>query len=151
MATSSTKLCRLAHLLPFRVQWTAFWLHTCANLSWSSSMIFLYTALLRQIILSIWSWCLIPWNQHQLKVNKSKCSFAQNQLAYLGYIIGEHGVSTDWYFFFLRFFYWFFLEFFFCMYIFLFCHFYLYYHYIDNLNIIPDDKPKGDSDFFLFW
>jgi hypothetical protein len=28
-------------------------------------------------------------------VKKSKCSFAQNLLAYLGYIIGEHGVSTD--------------------------------------------------------
>ncbi|XP_040379158.1 uncharacterized protein LOC121054199 [Oryza brachyantha] len=29
------------------------------------------------------------------KVKLSKCSFAQQQLSYLGYIIGVHGVSTD--------------------------------------------------------
>ena len=33
--------------------------------------------------------------QHQLFVKASKCSFAKQQLEYLGHIIGEHGVATD--------------------------------------------------------
>lgn len=32
---------------------------------------------------------------HQLFVKASKCSFAKQQLEYLGHIIGEHGVATD--------------------------------------------------------
>lgn len=32
---------------------------------------------------------------HQLKVKKSKCSFAQQRLAYLGHIMSPNGVSTD--------------------------------------------------------
>uniref|UniRef100_J3KY79 Reverse transcriptase domain-containing protein n=1 Tax=Oryza brachyantha TaxID=4533 RepID=J3KY79_ORYBR len=34
-------------------------------------------------------------HEHQWKVKLSKCSFGQQQLFYLGYIIGVHGVSTD--------------------------------------------------------
>lgn len=34
-------------------------------------------------------------HKHQLKVKKSKCSFAQQKLAYLGHIISPNGVSTD--------------------------------------------------------
>jgi hypothetical protein len=34
-------------------------------------------------------------NQHQLYLKKSKCSFAQQSLEYLGHIISHHGVSTD--------------------------------------------------------
>nr|ABA96448.2 retrotransposon protein, putative, unclassified, expressed [Oryza sativa Japonica Group]BAG99806.1 unnamed protein product [Oryza sativa Japonica Group] len=33
--------------------------------------------------------------EHQWRVKISKCSFAQQQLSYLGHIIGVHGVSTD--------------------------------------------------------
>jgi hypothetical protein len=33
--------------------------------------------------------------EHQLYLKYSKCSFAQNQLEYLGHIISEHGVATD--------------------------------------------------------
>jgi hypothetical protein len=33
--------------------------------------------------------------QHQLFVKASKCSFAQQELDYLGHIIGKHGVATD--------------------------------------------------------
>lgn len=33
--------------------------------------------------------------KHQLKVKSSKCSFAQQRLAYLGHIISPNGVSTD--------------------------------------------------------
>lgn len=33
--------------------------------------------------------------QHQLYMKRSKCSFAQTQLEYLGHIISDHGVSTD--------------------------------------------------------
>ena len=33
--------------------------------------------------------------EHQFKVKLSKCSFAQQQLTYLGHVIGVHGVSTD--------------------------------------------------------
>lgn len=32
---------------------------------------------------------------HQLKVKRSKCSFGQTQLAYLGHIISKNGVATD--------------------------------------------------------
>lgn len=32
---------------------------------------------------------------HQLKVKRSKCSFAQSKLAYLGHIISANGVATD--------------------------------------------------------
>lgn len=28
-------------------------------------------------------------------MKQSKCSFAQRQIAYLGHVINEHGVSTD--------------------------------------------------------
>lgn len=34
-------------------------------------------------------------HKHQLKVKRSKCSFAQQRLAYLGHIISPNGVSTD--------------------------------------------------------
>lgn len=33
--------------------------------------------------------------KHQLKVKRTKCSFAQQELAYLGHIIRPNGVSTD--------------------------------------------------------
>lgn len=33
--------------------------------------------------------------EHHLKVKKSKCSFAQQRLAYLGHVISPNGVSTD--------------------------------------------------------
>lgn len=33
--------------------------------------------------------------KHQLKVKSSKCSFAQQRLAYLGHIVSPNGVSTD--------------------------------------------------------
>jgi hypothetical protein len=33
--------------------------------------------------------------EHKLFVKKSKCTFAQQQLEYLGHIIGEEGVKTD--------------------------------------------------------
>lgn len=33
--------------------------------------------------------------RHQLKVKRSKCSFAQQRLAYLGHIISPNGVATD--------------------------------------------------------
>lgn len=33
--------------------------------------------------------------KHQLKVKRTKCSFAQQELAYLGHIIQPNGVSTD--------------------------------------------------------
>jgi hypothetical protein len=33
--------------------------------------------------------------QNKLLIKKSKCSFAQTSLEYLGHIIGQHGVSTD--------------------------------------------------------
>jgi hypothetical protein len=33
--------------------------------------------------------------QHQLFVKYNKCSFATQQLEYLGHIIGVHGVATD--------------------------------------------------------
>uniref|UniRef100_A0A0A9G9I5 Reverse transcriptase domain-containing protein n=1 Tax=Arundo donax TaxID=35708 RepID=A0A0A9G9I5_ARUDO len=32
---------------------------------------------------------------HQFQVKRSKCSFAQRRLAYLGHVISEHGVATD--------------------------------------------------------
>lgn len=34
-------------------------------------------------------------DQHQLKIKRSKCSFAQQQLMYLGHIISRDGVATD--------------------------------------------------------
>lgn len=34
-------------------------------------------------------------NKQQWKVNLSKCSFAQPQIAYLGHVISVDGVSTD--------------------------------------------------------
>lgn len=34
-------------------------------------------------------------DQHQLKVKKSKCAFAQKQLVYLGHVISVGGVATD--------------------------------------------------------
>lgn len=34
-------------------------------------------------------------DQHQLKVKRSKCSFAQSQLVYLGHVISAQGVATD--------------------------------------------------------
>lgn len=34
-------------------------------------------------------------NQRQLYLKKSKCSFAQQSMEYLGHINGQHGVSTD--------------------------------------------------------
>lgn len=33
--------------------------------------------------------------QHQLKVKRSKCTFASSQLTYLGHVISDAGVSTD--------------------------------------------------------
>ena len=33
--------------------------------------------------------------QHQFKVKLSKCSFAQQQLYYLGHVLNPYGVSTD--------------------------------------------------------
>jgi hypothetical protein len=33
--------------------------------------------------------------EHQLYMKRSKCSFAQHQLKYLGHIISDQGVSTD--------------------------------------------------------
>lgn len=33
--------------------------------------------------------------QHQLAVKRSKCSFAQSSLEYLGHIISDHGVAID--------------------------------------------------------
>ena len=33
--------------------------------------------------------------EHQLYLKRSKCSFAQNQLEYLGHIISDQGVATD--------------------------------------------------------
>jgi hypothetical protein len=33
--------------------------------------------------------------EHQFKVKLSKCTFAQQQLKYLGHVIGVQGVSTD--------------------------------------------------------
>ena len=33
--------------------------------------------------------------QHQFKVKLSKCSFAQQQLYYLGHVLSPNGVSTD--------------------------------------------------------
>jgi hypothetical protein len=34
-------------------------------------------------------------DQHQLKVKRSKCTFAQRQLGYLGHVISAEGVATD--------------------------------------------------------
>lgn len=34
-------------------------------------------------------------SQHQMHIKRSKCSFAQHQLTYLGHIISEKGVATD--------------------------------------------------------
>jgi hypothetical protein len=36
-----------------------------------------------------------PLKEHKLLIKKSKCSFAQQQLEYLGHVIGVHGVATD--------------------------------------------------------
>ena len=33
--------------------------------------------------------------KHQLYAKLSKCTFAQNQVEYLGYVISDKGVSTD--------------------------------------------------------
>ena len=34
-------------------------------------------------------------NEHQFKINLSKCSFAKKELPYLGHIISAEGVATD--------------------------------------------------------